>query len=141
MWVCPRKEECKWHKDVTDKSDDYCNGMKPYDPRCDRFEPKRKQQEVDDGPEKKFYTLIENANPGYLVFFDGLDDGWYIAFGKTALKLKREFGYKDNRRGGAGVGKSNWKTAKQKYLAKGYGILLMRGNVPKEKIAPPDSDS
>lgn len=140
MWICPKKNDCRFYCDMDDKADDYCNGVKPYDPHCDRFEPNTEHRGGGgDGREHPEYWYIEQANPGYLVFFVG-PDGWYHAFGRTAVTLRREFGYRENSSGGAGVNKRNWESVKRKYLAKGYGVILMNRNKREEKIDPPKEE-
>ena len=101
---------------------------------CQGFVPKRVSQTVTVEQDLPFYTRVERANPGYLVFFDGIEPGWYKAYGQTAVVLRREFGYNVNR--GTGIRSERWDEGKSIFLANGYGILLKRGNVEKERIAP-----
>ena len=134
MWVCPSQKDCKYHVDVNANTDQYCNGMLARKSDCQGFVPKRVSQTVTVEQDLPFYTRVERANPGYLVFFDGIEPGWYKAYGQTAVVLRREFGYNVNR--GTGIRSERWDEGKSIFLANGYGILLKRGNVEKERIAP-----
>lgn len=133
-WTCPRQRDCKYHEDVNANTDQYCNGMLARKSDCQGFVPKRVFQTVTVEQDLPFYTRVERANPGYLVFFDGIEPGWYKAYGQTAVVLRREFGYNVNR--GTGIRSERWDEGKSIFLANGYGILLKRGNVEKERIAP-----
>lgn len=133
-WTCPRQNDCKYHVDVNANTDQYCNGMLARKSDCQGFVPKRVSQTVTVEQDLPFYTRVERANPGYLVFFDGIEPGWYKAYGQTAVVLRREFGYNVNR--GTGIRSERWDEGKSIFLANGYGILLKRGNVEKERIAP-----
>ena len=135
MWVCPSQKDCKCHVDVNENTDKYCNGMLVRESDCQGFVPKVVPPVVTAEQDLPLYTRVERANPGYLVFFDGHATDWYMAYGQTAAKLGREFGYTVNR-GTTGIGKKNWEAGKRRYLAMGYGILLKRGNVEIERIAP-----
>ena len=134
-WTCPRQNECRYHKDVNPNTDNYCLGVLARRADCQGFVPKRVSQTVTVEQDLPFYTRVERANPGYLVFFDGIVPGWYIAFGKTAQVLRREFGYAVNR-GTTGIGTRNWGVGRSRYLERGYGILRMHGNEVIEKTAP-----
>ncbi|MDD5964672.1 MAG: hypothetical protein PUC24_04320 [Oscillospiraceae bacterium] len=134
-WTCPRQNECRYHKDVNPNTDNYCLGVLARRADCQGFEPRRVPQVVTAEQDLPPYAQVERANPGYLVFFDGIEQDWYIAFGRTAVKLGREFGYTVDR-GTTGIGKINWEAGKRRYLAMDYGILLKRGNVEIERIAP-----
>lgn len=134
-WTCPRQNDCKYHVDVNENTDKYCNGMLVRESDCQGFVPRRVPQVVTAEQDLPRYTRVERANPGYLVFFDGIQQDWYIAFGRTAVVLGREFEYTVNR-GTTGIGKRNWEAGKRRYLAMGYGILLKRGNAEIERIDP-----
>ena len=134
-WTCPRQRDCKYHEDVNENTNNYCNGVLARESDCQGFVPKMIHQVVTPVQDLPFYRQVELANPGYLVFFDGIVPGWYIAFGKTAQVLRREFGYAVNR-GTTGIGTRNWGVGRSRYLERGYGILLKRGNVEIERIAP-----
>ena len=134
-WTCPRQRDCKYHEDVNENTNNYCNGVLARESDCQGFVPKMIHQVVTPVQDLPFYTRVEDANPEYLVFFDGIVPGWYIAFGKTAQVLRREFGYAVNR-GTTGIGTRNWGVGRSRYLERGYGILLKRGNVEKERIDP-----
>lgn len=137
-WICERQNDCKYHVDVNENTDQYCLGVLARRADCQGFVPKRVSQTVTGEQDLPFYTRVERANPGYLVFFDGIEQNWYKAFGQTAVVLGREFRYRVNR-GTTGIEKINWEAGKRIYLAKGYGIILKRGNVEKERIAPQET--
>ena len=133
-WTCPRQNDCKYHVDVNPNTDNYCLGVLARRADCQGFEPRRVPPDVTTEQDLPRYTLVERANPGYLVFFDGIEPGWYKAYGQTAQVLRQEFGYNVNR--GTGIEKRNWEAGKSIFLANGYGIILKRGNVEKERIDP-----
>lgn len=136
-WTCPRQNECRYHKDVNPNTDNYCLGVLARRADCQGFEPRRVPQVVTAEQDLPPYAQVERANPGYLVFLDGIEPGWYKAYGQTAQVLRQEFGYNVNR--GTGIRSERWDEGKSIFLANGYGIILKSGNVEIERIAPQET--